>query len=409
MSFTQFLCFLVFHIWSYDRFNCLKWNSGRQPGAFKRVMTSTLFSHTQYSYLATLPLLVIFSIAFTIIKYKEGYVIAPHGQIIPKPTEFYDKVNERWILPLYFVFSIAWAFELVVAILGMPLTTLVSRRNLDMCQAWIFLVGSSASTSTTLLFLYVLARFPLFVRRIKDDGAEPDVVIRLVMFYQLNLGRVIFRFLFTLPLFVLALDGVQGNHNVNRNSFWSDFLLAMGGIGCFVSSAITLLIFFPRSLTHELGYTAKAQPQEEVIKASSAALDNAPPPSLHHRHTPSSPKATPHSAPLTPDQPMPISRSPSLSSEDPHEATPEYELEDPHSYDEHPHVRMWNLHDAAVQEIPYSETPYVFDHQSRGWVSRAQQEGNASPSNLHPYVRTFTSPIDLVDLEEDERRHMHRA
>ncbi|EGO00817.1 hypothetical protein SERLA73DRAFT_32684, partial [Serpula lacrymans var. lacrymans S7.3] len=323
---SLFLCFLVFHIWSYDRFNCLKWNSGRQPGAFKRVMT--------YSYLATLPLLVIFSIAFTIIKYKEGYVIAPHGQIIPKPTEFYDKVNERWILPLYFVFSIAWAFELithleeltfwlfllhqgpkkrewfdswefklwytgsVVAILGMPLTTLVSRRNLDMCQAWIFLVGSSASTSTTLLFLYVLARFPLFVRRIKDDGAEPDVVIRLVMFYQLNLGRVIFRFLFTLPLFVLALDGVQGNHNVNRNSLVPykysliNFLLAMGGIGCFVSSAITLLIFFPRSLTHELGYTAKAQPQEEVIKASSAALDNAPPPSLHHRHTPSSPKAT---------------------------------------------------------------------------------------------------------------------
>lgn len=35
----QFAGFLVFHLWSYDRFQCLRWNSGRQPGAFKRVMT----------------------------------------------------------------------------------------------------------------------------------------------------------------------------------------------------------------------------------------------------------------------------------------------------------------------------------------------------------------------------------
>ena len=40
---AQFLAFLTQHLWNYDRFSCLKWNSGRQPGAFKRVMTvSTL-------------------------------------------------------------------------------------------------------------------------------------------------------------------------------------------------------------------------------------------------------------------------------------------------------------------------------------------------------------------------------
>ena len=36
---TQFLSFLVYHLWCYDRFKCLHWSSGRQPGAFKRVMT----------------------------------------------------------------------------------------------------------------------------------------------------------------------------------------------------------------------------------------------------------------------------------------------------------------------------------------------------------------------------------
>lgn len=39
LSTGQFLGFLIYHLWSYDRFQCLRWSAGRQPGAFKRVMT----------------------------------------------------------------------------------------------------------------------------------------------------------------------------------------------------------------------------------------------------------------------------------------------------------------------------------------------------------------------------------
>lgn len=87
---------------------------------------------------------------------------------------------------------------------------------------------------TTLLFLYVLARFPEFIRKVKADGGEPNVVMRLVMSYQLNVsaliasrhrithphsksGRVMFRFLYSIPLFIIALDGVQGNHPINQD------------------------------------------------------------------------------------------------------------------------------------------------------------------------------------------------
>jgi len=53
-------------------------------------------------------------------------------------------------------------------------------------QTWIFLAGASAGTSTTVAFLYVLARFPGFIQHVKDGGAEPDVVVRLATFYSLN-------------------------------------------------------------------------------------------------------------------------------------------------------------------------------------------------------------------------------
>ncbi|KAI0645083.1 hypothetical protein C8Q79DRAFT_1011192 [Trametes meyenii] len=281
-----FLVFLVHHLWCYDKFKCLRWSAGRQPGAFKRVMT--------YSYLGAVPLFAVFSIGTAIIKYREGFVPAPDGTFIPRPIQMYREENREWVLPLQFVFSIAWALELVthleelafwlyllhqnpnkeawfssweyrlwymgslVAIIGMPLTTLITREHLETCDAYIFLVGSAGSTSTTISFLYVLWRFPKFIRHVKAEGADPSVVVRLATFYQLNQVRVVFRFLFTLPLMVIALDGLIGvTHPVNRNLFLTDFFTMIAGIGCFVSSMITLLIFFPRSIVREAGYKPK--------------------------------------------------------------------------------------------------------------------------------------------------------
>lgn len=86
----------------------------------------------------------------------------------------------------------------------MPMTALITRRNLQtvctrlswirgflifypiQCDAYIILVGASGSTLTTLAFLYVLWRFPKFIKHVKAEGADPTVVVRLATFYQLN-------------------------------------------------------------------------------------------------------------------------------------------------------------------------------------------------------------------------------
>ncbi|GJE98189.1 hypothetical protein PsYK624_144110 [Phanerochaete sordida] len=266
-----FLGFLIYHLWSYDKFRCLHWSAGRQPGAFKRVMT--------YSYLASVPLFVIYSIATTAIKFSEGWLLLPDGHVIPMPLTLYAPVNRHWIIPLGFVFSFAWGLELITHLeeLAFWLYLLhqnpekaewfdsweyrmwyMARRNLATLDAYIFLVGGAGSTGTTLLFLYVLWAFPKFLKHVKAEGADPTVVVRLATFYSLNLARVVFRFLFTIPLIIVAIDGIVGtSHPINRSVFWTDFLLMMAGIGCFVSTTITLLIFFPRSVTSEAGYKPK--------------------------------------------------------------------------------------------------------------------------------------------------------
>ncbi|KAG6816707.1 hypothetical protein H0H87_003682 [Tephrocybe sp. NHM501043] len=254
-----YLVFLLLHLWHYDRFACLRWDAGRQPGAFKRVMTCAL---------STVPLLVIFSVALTVLKFKEGFNVASDGSITPVPFSMWSTPNRHWVLPLYFVLSVAWSLEHVThleeltfwvflltqgpekrewfeswefrvwtlgsvsSVAGMPTTVLATRHNIDTCLAYIFLVGSAAGTTTTLCFLYVLARFPSFIVHVKSEGAEPDVVVRLATFYQLNRIRVIFRFLFTLPLMALAIDALRpGDHPVINDPFASDFLLMMGAIG----------------------------------------------------------------------------------------------------------------------------------------------------------------------------------
>jgi len=213
----MFQIFLCHHLWGYDKFQCIRWNSGRQPGAFKRVMT--------YSYLVTVPLIMVYGVATAFLKFREGFIQLPDGIIIPRPSALWSPEHARWVLPLYFVFSLAWALEIVthleeltfwlfllhqgqrqrqwfrswefrtwyigsmVAVLGMPLTTTVTRSDPDMCLAKLLLVGSSASALTTISFLYILGNFPGFIRQVKAGGAEPDVVIRLATFYQLNVSH----------------------------------------------------------------------------------------------------------------------------------------------------------------------------------------------------------------------------
>ncbi|KIK96351.1 hypothetical protein PAXRUDRAFT_826069 [Paxillus rubicundulus Ve08.2h10] len=419
---TLFYCFLIFHLWNYDRFKCLSWNqSGRQPGAFKRFMS--------YTYIATLTCLVIFSVTIATLKFKEGYILTPTGQLTPMPLQSFSPGHRKWLLTVLLALSIGWACELVThleeltfwlfllnqgpttrlwfdsdefklwiwgtlfAILGMPLTTFVSRRDLDLCLAWTLLVGSSASTATTLSFLYVLSRFPAFIRRVKEDGATPNIVLRLVLFFHLNCGRIIFRLLFSIPLFALALDGVQGPHTINSSQFWPDFLLMLGGIGAFVSSAITLLVFFPRSLTQELGYTvAVANPATAPKTPPTDSIDLSRPPASFH----------PSKDPI-----LDIVRTPSPqpSADSRHDPSPEYEggnlpnTAHPDSLDGHLRVRAREPHGVETPrsaDVPYTES-YVFDRRSRSLV-RSRSEGHGT--GLHPYVREFQSPIDVYDVDD---------
>ena len=60
------------------------------------------------------------------------------------------------------------------------------RDNVDEQEAWLFFAGSIGSLLVTLWFLVVLWKFPGFLRRVRAEGADPEVVVRLATFNELN-------------------------------------------------------------------------------------------------------------------------------------------------------------------------------------------------------------------------------
>ncbi|XP_006461324.1 hypothetical protein AGABI2DRAFT_178530 [Agaricus bisporus var. bisporus H97] len=273
--------FLLFHLWSFDRFKCLRWNSGPYSGAFKRVMT--------YSYLICIPLILTYAVGNAIIKYREGFVDLAFVGIVPKPYELWESSAQRSNFPPTLCFSIAWSLEMVThleelcfwlylvnstaqnqswfktlyfktwavgsvaAVIYMPLLTILSRNDHIKSEAYTFLGGSIGSLSLTIGFLPILFKFPTFIQNLKNEGVDMKTIVRLTTFEELNRIRVLFRFLFCVPILILGVDGVRPHdHHINENMTSRDLLTILAAFGCGISSAITLVIFFPRSVENEI-------------------------------------------------------------------------------------------------------------------------------------------------------------
>ncbi|KAG6878001.1 hypothetical protein C0993_000961 [Termitomyces sp. T159_Od127] len=215
-----------------------------------------------YTYLFTVPLIATYAIGFTAIKYYEGFVALPDYGIVPKPIELWTPLSRRFNLPLLLCLSVGWSLEIfyfkswvlgsIVAVTYMPLITALTHSDPLRSEAYTFLAGSLGSISLTLWFTPILFTFPSFLHSLRREGVDTNTIVRLTKFSELNTIRVFFRFLFTVPLLILSVDGIRSHHHINEKMIWTDFLVMISGFGCSISSALTLVVFFPRSIEGEI-------------------------------------------------------------------------------------------------------------------------------------------------------------
>ncbi|KAF5355592.1 hypothetical protein D9757_012829 [Collybiopsis confluens] len=164
------------------------------------------------------------------------------------------------------VISRSWIVGSVGAVIYMPLFSIFTRGNPLKSEAYTFLAGSIGSLGLTVAFMPVLWSFPSMLSALKSQGAESATLARLTKFHELNTIRVAFRYLFTVPLLILGIDGVRPHHHINNSNFWT---------GIYRSAVLFLLdnIFFPRSLEKELAAqdAAKSRKQSQQIATAFSA------------------------------------------------------------------------------------------------------------------------------------------
>jgi hypothetical protein len=145
-----------------------------------------------------------------------------------------------------------WVLGSICAVALMPMVTIFTRQDPLKCEAYTFLSGSLGSLSLTIWFLPVLWTFPSFLKNLKREGVDTATMVRLTKFHELNTLRVLLRFMFCVPFVTLGIDGVRAHHHLNESMLITDVLAAISAFGLSVSSAITLVIFFPRSIESEI-------------------------------------------------------------------------------------------------------------------------------------------------------------
>ncbi|CDO75963.1 hypothetical protein BN946_scf184888.g13 [Trametes cinnabarina] len=420
--------FLLFHLWKFDRFKCLKWNNGPYSGAFKRLMT--------YTYLTSIPCIIAYSVAFAVIKYEEGLILLPGYGIVPKPWQLWSQSHKSSIFPLYLLFTIAWAFEMVthleelcfwlflvnagsvqqdwfrslyfktwvvgsvVAVTYMPLVTIFTRSDPIKCEAFTFLAGSLGSLSLTLWFLPILWSFPSFLRGL-DNCVDTRTIVRLTTFHELNCVRVVFRLIFVIPLLILAVDGIRPHQHINESLFWTELLTSLAALGCMISSAITLVIFFPRSVETELQsrHATREKSMSRVSRQSRHVRRDSDLTDRDSCTSPNSQKRPPSAMYTNSDAHSPLREYPPLAS-DHILKNPGLDVPMPSP---HP-VFSPNRRVASGIVIPGGVAPSV----PTNLTERALQAHDQRTSSVHPFVHNFTSPIDLMDGAQQTRWYVKR-
>ncbi|PIL33661.1 hypothetical protein GSI_04284 [Ganoderma sinense ZZ0214-1] len=436
--------FLVFHLWKFDRFKCLKLGNGPYTGAFKRLMTvrtSWISPVTvqvvddvpspQYTYLLSVPGIIAYAVGFAVIKYKEGFMSLPIYGIIPTPWQFWTPSHKASILPLYLLFTISWSLEMVthleelcfwlflvnsgsvqqdwfrslyfrtwivgsiVAVTYMPLVTIFTREDPLKCEAYTFLAGSLGSLSLTLWFMPILWTFPGFIENLKRNGVDTRTVVRLMTFHELNCIRVVFRFIFVVPLLVLAVDGVRPHQHVNESPFWTEFLTSFSGIGCAVSSAITLVIFFPRNVEGEVQSRHATREKSRGSRAAREEYSRFSELDSYMAPTSSAPKRPSIASPTSRDREYP----PTLSEDRPYTPMKSLPLgEQSETRSQSPGTTFTpNRRVGAgvvLQGRIVDATPALVPAQL---TERALAAHDESMSGVHPFLHNFTSPIDIMN------------
>ncbi|WVQ99961.1 hypothetical protein IAU59_007104 [Kwoniella sp. CBS 9459] len=277
---TGFL-FMIWHTWHYDRWRCLLYSKNDW---FRAVMCHIL--------LGAIACLNVYTWIAVHVLYEEYWIYLPSAQqtIIAPYQLWTESHQDLWRISMYFM-TAGWGFLLATHLEeflywgyliksintpGGPRTTWlrssffkvwvglwissfalligavhIETTNLDMMRAYLFVVGGTLSVLLAVASIVLCFVFPSFLRTVKRQGANFEVVDRLHFFAEMNQIRTVCRLAYSIGILILSIDGLTKNKTINKSMIWHDILYITSQLALFAATCLSIVVLLPRNMTSE--------------------------------------------------------------------------------------------------------------------------------------------------------------
>ncbi|GAA5989556.1 hypothetical protein JCM11641_004596 [Rhodosporidiobolus odoratus] len=300
-------------IWRYDKFSCLAfWRRGWSNKLFLRVML--------VGYITSFPAHIAQCFWLAYIKYKVGFLpmnltgASAEYNGFPVPYYFWPEKHKNMIRPIevchqeevfYWLFllhlkptSPGWfrsygfkativsavAFPVLFTSLQVYFAYYYTSTNVATSQVYMTEGVITFAMSTVIILqnatfsFWINPRFPQFLRQLEEKGATPDLLRRFATFDMLNRLRVVARWLFGVPLFILAVDSLFGSNKLNMIPWLVDVFIFVSYPGLLCGSILTLVIFLPvRGRFDHLAFNSNTPSYTSTSSSVGPYFDQPPP------------------------------------------------------------------------------------------------------------------------------------
>ncbi|WVN89877.1 uncharacterized protein L203_105107 [Cryptococcus depauperatus CBS 7841] len=274
------LTFSVHHAYKFDKCKCLL---PKRKEWFRVLLTWMLLLSTAS--------LFTWAAGWCWIKYKLKWIYIPNIGAMPYPPQLYTQKYINLNIPFMIVFNFAFSLQtslnaeeglywyhlmravrqpksarswltssffyawIVISIISTTLQCCIGwihKGTLDLThQLSVVLTVDGLVELVVMTFASVVIwRFPAFLATVKASGAGPEVRSRLHFYHEANKVRTFFRFLFSVGMIVLGIDGLT-KQRIANTPLASDLVSQVVFGSYFFILIISILLYLPRNWSPE--------------------------------------------------------------------------------------------------------------------------------------------------------------
>ncbi|KAL1932730.1 hypothetical protein VTP01DRAFT_8408 [Rhizomucor pusillus] len=295
VSLSYLYLWLIYRVWTLDRFQCLRPSRFRQ-GELKSIVTLLIFF--------MLPFQLLYDITSCKIKYEEGFANI-FGHVFTKPETMWTKADKELVIPTDYSLCVGFSLQtgtlLLLQCFWNYLANSVAKASFMSSKEFLFyIVWTCVSIimfpvlqynfsrdiynptykeimpelvyGIELFFIAILGfishfRFEKVLANSRESNNAQSITNKIRYFQELNLMLAIVVLDCAVSFIILSADGLTGRKYLNAHKFTADLLICNINVTILLVWFIVILIFHPKPIA-QAGGSSLQQPAHDFLQSA---------------------------------------------------------------------------------------------------------------------------------------------